>query len=359
MAARCARGPRRLAYRASKFVRRNKVAVAASIVVCLGASVAATAYVAQARREAAHFRDLRKLANLFMFKYHDGIAALPGSTELRKELVKDALDYLNSLTGKGNDDPGLLREIASAYQRIADVQGGGTSSAKTGGTLSAANLGDTAGALENYGKALEIREELAQLQPDDRTAQFELAETYASLGDVAAVLGRAGETAEYFRRSIAISRALLEKEPHDKSLRALLRTRYFALASPLALHASNLGDTEGALAALRAGSALAEALVVDEPQNPAFRQSLGVGYGDTGRLLFNEGRVAEALAYYQKALALGKPWCRENAANPLYRRELAVQHRNLGAALLETGGKAGSLSALPHGGLALRAAFER
>ena len=36
-------------------------------------------------------------------------AALPGSTELRKELVKDALDYLNNLTGQGSDDPGLLR----------------------------------------------------------------------------------------------------------------------------------------------------------------------------------------------------------------------------------------------------------
>ncbi len=96
--------PATFGYRASKFVRRNRIAVASATVVLIAALAGLAAYVAQVRRgafhaqqEAAHFRDLRTLANLFIFKYQDGIAALPGSTELRKELVKDALEYLNNL----------------------------------------------------------------------------------------------------------------------------------------------------------------------------------------------------------------------------------------------------------------------
>ena len=337
-------------YRASKFLARNKVAVAATALVLLATFAGATAYVLQTRRtafhaqrEAAHFRDLRKLANLFIFKYHDGIAALPGSTGLRKELVRDALDYLNNLAGKGTADPELLREIGTAYKRIADVQGGVLSSAKTGGTLSASNLGDTAGALENYRKALSIREQLAQVRPGDKATQFELAEIYINLGQISVVMGRPAEAAAHFAQAIRMLRRIVDKDPHDKLARAELRASYSALAQPLGLQTNNVGDTEGALEALRQGIAIGESLAAEEPENLAFRQGLAVSYGDAARLSLNSGRTADAVDYASKALAIGESLVAKNPQDPLYRRELAIQHRNVGGPLLQTGDAAGAL----------------
>ncbi|HVF72784.1 MAG TPA: protein kinase [Chthoniobacterales bacterium] len=342
--------PATVRYRASRFFARNKVAVTAGLVLFVALIAGGTAYIMQARRaafhaqrEAAHFRNLRKLANLFIFKYYDGIAELPGSTELRKQLVQDALEYLSNLATDGVDDPVLLREIATAYKRIADVQGGAATNT-SGATVSGSNLGDTAGALENYNKARTIRERLAKLQPGDYEIRAELAEVESNLGDINLILGHPAEAAGYFRSSIVAWRQLLSDRPNDKRLLSELRSNYAALASVLAITPSNLGDIPGGLEAMHNALVLGQALVAQEPGNAQLRQALGQGYGDTGRILFNDGNAAAALDYYRKALAIGEALTRENPQTPLYQRELAVQHRNVGSALLETLEKAEALA---------------
>lgn len=343
--------PATFGYRASRFITRNKVGVGATALVCIALIGGAIANVVEARRtayhaqrEAAHFRDLRKLANLFIFKYHDGIAALPGSTELRKQLVHDALDYLNNLVAKGSDDPGLLREVATAYRRIADVQGGVLTNMSGGGTVSASNLGDTAGALENYNKARMIRAQLVRLQPGNSDLRLEQAEVEGNLGEMDIILGRPAEGAAQFRNAIAFLQTLRPERPNDQRLLSELRSDYWALGNVLAIATSNLGDIPGGLEAMRNGVSLGEALVSRDPTNPRLRQALATGYGDTGRILFNDGDAAAALEYYRKALAMGQALAAENPQTPLYQRELAVQHRNVGGALLETGEKGEALT---------------
>ena len=67
---------------------------------------------------------MRKLANSVLFDYHDAIKDLPGATKVRERLVKDALNYLDSLAGEAHGDPELQRELAAAYERVGDVRGG-------------------------------------------------------------------------------------------------------------------------------------------------------------------------------------------------------------------------------------------
>ena len=335
--------PATFGYRAAKFVRRNKVGVAATLLAVVAATAGSAVYLAQARREAAYFRDLRQLANLFIFKYHDRITALPGSTELRRELVKDALAYLNNLAGKGTDNPELLRELGAAYKRIGDVQGGVLTNEATGNTVSAANLGDTDGALESYAKALAIRRRLAALRPDDKRAQLEFAEILANMGEISMDLGRPGDAARYLREGIRKFEALREKHPDDTTVVTSLKASFLALGRVLAFQPSNLGDIAAGLDAMRKSISLGEALLATEPQSIARRQSLAPAYGDTGRILFNDGRSAEALDYYRKALALGEGVLQARPTDPLLRRELAVQHRNVGAPLLENGQHAEAL----------------
>jgi non-specific serine/threonine protein kinase/serine/threonine-protein kinase len=73
----------------------------------------------QARIAQRRFADVRKLARAVVFDYHDLIAPLAGSTPVRERLVRDALEYLNNLAREAADDRELLREIATAYAKVA------------------------------------------------------------------------------------------------------------------------------------------------------------------------------------------------------------------------------------------------
>lgn len=86
------------------------------------------ASVAEAERARAErrFNDVRKLANSFMFEFHDAIEKLPGSTSARELVVKRALEYLDSLAQEAGDDSALQRELATAYAKVGYVQWLGT-----------------------------------------------------------------------------------------------------------------------------------------------------------------------------------------------------------------------------------------
>jgi len=116
--------PPSVAYRAGKFVRRHRAAVAASALVGLAVSGGLVMTLREARRARAaearaeqRFNEVRKLANSYLFELHDAIRDLPGSTAARGLLVKRALEYLDSLSREKGSDPGLQRELAAASER--------------------------------------------------------------------------------------------------------------------------------------------------------------------------------------------------------------------------------------------------
>ena len=118
------------AYRAGKFVRRNRTMVATTATSI--ALAAATAFsLRQARRADAaaaetreSFASVRKLANSLLFEIDDEVYKLVGSAHARELIVKRALEYLDDLSRRGVDDPALARELATAYTKIGDIQGG-------------------------------------------------------------------------------------------------------------------------------------------------------------------------------------------------------------------------------------------
>ncbi len=114
-------------------------------------------HIAEAQRQRAErrFADVRRLAGSFLFEFHDAIKYLPGSTRARELVTKRALEYLDSLVGESADDPTLSAELARAYQKVADVQGDARE----------ANLGNVAGALASYRKALALQERLVAARP--------------------------------------------------------------------------------------------------------------------------------------------------------------------------------------------------
>src|SRR4029077_1944837 len=126
------------------------------------------ARVARRERAAAEarFREVRELADSFLFEFHDAIKDLPGATPARQLVVRRALEYLERLSTLRADDASLQREVATAYERVAKVQGG----------LLASRLGDTRGAEGSLAKAIALREELTRRDPGKAADQAALAE---------------------------------------------------------------------------------------------------------------------------------------------------------------------------------------
>ncbi len=167
--------PDTMSYRFRLFVGRNKVAAVASLAVALTlvGGIAATswqAYRAEKQRSLAEkrFREVRTIANNVVFKYHDEIKKLDGSTAVREMLVADATAYLDNLAADSQGDYDLEKELALAYLKLGDAQG----------AIYSANTGNTAGALQNYTKSIDLLEKLVAEKPDDIGSKDDLLNAY-------------------------------------------------------------------------------------------------------------------------------------------------------------------------------------
>ena len=327
--------PDTVRYRTAKFINRNKVSVAAAalILVTLIGGIAATAWqarIARAERSRAErrFSDVRKLANSFMFSVHDDIAELPGSTRARESLVKSALEYLNSLAQETGDDPTLQRELAQAYQRVGDVQGNPTN----------ANLGDTAGALTSYRKALAIADALVLAHPADAEAGRTLALIHQRLGDLQAWTGDLSGAVESERKSLTLFKALAEADRSNLKARQSNAIAHIKLGDILGNPMfPNVGDRAGAMEQYQLSLALWQALQDSDSSDATTRRYLGLIHERIGTILQQEGRLLEALTSYQQSLVIRESLHADYQTNTDVRRDLAVAYEKMADILVASG----------------------
>src|SRR5262249_2960781 len=154
-------------------------AVAAAAVVAVSLIAGAGVAIFEARRAERRFQQVRKLANTFLFSFHDKIQNLAGSTPAREFVVKTALEYLDSLASESGNDMGLQEELANAYLRVASVQANPREP----------NLGQVEPALASLDKAIRIGEAINAKKPDYRPALRILAEGYSMQGDILSTKG--------------------------------------------------------------------------------------------------------------------------------------------------------------------------
>jgi eukaryotic-like serine/threonine-protein kinase len=338
-------------YRASKFVARNRggVAAAALVLLALIAGIVGTswqAHIAQRERAKAEqrFGQVRQFARAVMFDYHDRIAALPGSTEVRKTLVQDALAYLDSVAREvGSGDEALLRELADAYERVAALQGGAAVSAR-GATISSSNLGDTAGALASQQKAVAIREQLASRKNAGAADLQALGSAYATTAGFYLLSGPPDQAVAFLRKALPLLEALLAQQPRSEELRFLVSTAHTGMAKALGNPgAPNVGNTAGAMEHMRKAVALNEELVREHPGDFGYEQALAAKHNFFALLLMSVGDRAGQLEQNLKGVAAGKALVAADPANAFFRKELAVQLGNVGSTLMQMQEKAKAL----------------
>ncbi len=316
--------PPSVMYQARVFVRRNKVLVGGVIAVfaALVLGIIGTSWqarIASLQRDAAErrFNEVRELGRTFIFDFHDKIRTLDGSIPARELLVTTALKYLDGLSGEARDNPDLQREVASAYDRVGDIRGG----------IRNPSLGDTGGAMENYRKALEIREAVAVAAPDDLELRHEISSSKIKIGDMLKQSGDvAGALALYEEaRQVREELALLD-EKYRRQLGIALNTTGDALL--------DMGQIQQAREHFERSAELARKLVAENPRDEMYRRDLAVVEGRIGDILTEFGDYQGALGHYQEVLRIRESIFRDNPEGR-YKRDQAISHFFVGRACLE------------------------
>jgi non-specific serine/threonine protein kinase/serine/threonine-protein kinase len=379
--------PDTMGYRASKFVRRHRVGVTASAVAVLGL-VAGTvvawrqASIAEANRQRAErrFQDVRRLTGALLFDLHDEIVNLPGSLKARQALVTKAEEYLATLSREAEGDRELQRELAAAYQRLGDLQGGPRT----------ANAGDTTAALRSYEKARALRERLGRA-PDAEPRDVEdlghllfaigalyrtraeaapseaafrdaatlleplvasgrgshelrgrLAGVYQRLSEVQAYRGEAEGADAAARRAVELAEAHAKDHPTEVDGRINLAAAYFTHAARL----RDRNEVRQALTRLAEARSLQQALRAEQPLNTQHARSLAFTLNSEGRYhdLLGEGK--EAVRSYQEGVALAEEMMRADPKDAFARLAVGVANRSLGSELVAQGDVAGGVARL-------------
>jgi serine/threonine protein kinase len=336
-----------LGYRSSKFIRRHRVPIAASVLIAMSL-ITGTAFairearIADVERETAqrHFDSVRGLANK-LFDFHDEISKLPGATKAREHLMKTSLEYLDVLYEERSSERSLRMELAEGYLRMARLQGSPYEN----------STGDSKGALASFQRAATMAEALhAEDAQDDRVLMLlakiyshqtflqifsfdsedyldtaQRAVKYAQLMRAAENVDDARESAKvqgnaYFAQTMALNRAARLREALEAAKRMLRVVEAFATRYPddikglemLGAAYNNVGmltdpslpreQSEANAADLtRKSIAIKERLVALEPSNDSYQWDLADGRHNLANYYLFAGKPLEALALYDLA----------------------------------------------------------
>lgn len=360
-------------YRMSRFVRRNRAAVATTALVTLAlvAGLAGTTWqasVARLERDRAkrRFEDVRALAHAVMFDLHDAIANLPGSTKARETLVLHALRYLDRLRGESQGDVSLQRELGSAYAKIADVQG----------RPMFPNLGHSAPALESYDKAIALLETVSREWPDSAAVSRDLLVIAMRKADLLGTMGRDNEAMALMLEVKQKVRAEIARHPkdiwlprdlgvvHDRlfDMKILAGDTTGALAEygedptvnvdprdpvsrrgMLITHAKlgevfkGRGQRDSALASYVAAERLAIEAVQALPNDTDASRDLSIVYGMRGLFMAEEGPLDSALAVYGRGMKISEDLAAADPENALQQTDVASGHFEIGGMLMGGG----------------------
>jgi non-specific serine/threonine protein kinase/serine/threonine-protein kinase len=311
-------------YRTSKFVGRHRLAVAAALIILMTllGGVVATTWQAQAAtieraRAERRFQDVRKLANSFMFEFHDAIKDLPGALNARQLVVKRALEYLDSLAQEANSDRALQSELAQAYDKVGSLT---------------FDVGQT---IESHRKAMLLNEALVKADPQNAEYRKQLSESYNYMSDAMKISGHSSEAIDFAKKSLAIFEWLAIEHPANQNIKALVADRNLTLGIALA----DAGDLQRALESDRAAMTIQQELVSDDPQSPARLADLSDMQSHLSNALAEEGDFARALEYHSKSFAIARDLFQADSTSARYRRSMWAAYLRTARLQLKTGDK--------------------
>jgi len=215
--------------------------------------------------------------------------ALRHSDDLRGSLVRadQAITIWVDLAGRFPEDPDVKRDLGSEYASAASSIGN-----------------DPPASAHYYERSIEIREQILQKWPEDMTLRRDLVVVY---GNYSRLLdtgwrdkpGRHAEARVYGEKSVALARGLAQADPRDMTAQydlgvALSR---LGMVEPAADGLSESLDT------LREAIAIMEPVASSNPKSASIAVQLAVAQQFAGRRLQSLGQTSAAAEQYRKSLA--------------------------------------------------------
>jgi non-specific serine/threonine protein kinase/serine/threonine-protein kinase len=355
-----------IGYRAGKFVRRHRGAVAAAFLVTatlLGGIVTTTR---QARLVKRRFDEARRLIHTVIFDIQPKMGAVPGTTPLRKDLIESTLHYLEALARDAGDNPALLRELSASYVQLARVQG----------LQGEANVGDVQAARRTLREAEKLVERLLTLDPSGPESlheavlveralalsflhegayapaqqharrAVELAERLVGirpdfparedLADAHRTLANCSDSAEAFGRSRQIYESLLLEKPDEPRVLRNLSQVYKYVAG---LHYRK-SEYRAGLDLIGKARVIDEKLLAASPENPAAQTDLSFSLSQLSWGHSNLGDLAPALAFQQESLDMRESILARNPGEARAQDRLAYALRAMGRLRRQAGDRA-------------------
>jgi eukaryotic-like serine/threonine-protein kinase len=326
--------PQTWRYRALKFVRRNqaRVTAAAAVFVILAGALAVS--LREARNANARLAQVRSLANKLVFDVHDAVHDLPGATPARRVIVQTAITYLDSAAAAAKGDAQAESELAGAYRKLGDVQGNAIG----------ANLGDPAGAMVSYDKALALLENIIRRKPSDIAAQTERLVLYHRIGVLQAYTGKTTDGVQTFQNAILIGTPLLVSAGNP--FKSALADLYIESCDAK----RNMGNVQGSLHDASEALRLYREIQASGTATPAMLQSLATADAAVGMAESKVGRLPEALRHFREGTEQMEQLSASQPHNASLRRDLMLAYGHVadvsGNPNLENlGDRAGALTA--------------
>ena len=324
-----------LRYRASKFARRNRIALVSALLLAftLAAGVAGVVWEARAaiiaRREAdARSSDLRLLSISFLSELDDAIQQLPGSTPVRQLLVKRVTEHVDRMASDEPMDVPTQVDAADAYTRLGNLQGNPYDQ----------NIGDPVGGLASIDRALQGLDRIRSKSPNDPALLHVYAFALQSRGEILFGIAKTRDALQASTAARDIYVRLASSPTATSLAMSEAATAEGGVADQLGKSGSNsLGEISRALAVYKSAMAWQARALAKDPDSIRARRAMPVGLLKIASVEL-ETDPTEAVAQYRLALDALKRYPQAEQSSYAYKRMQATIERKLGMALTEIGG---------------------
>jgi len=299
-----------LRYVLGKAVKRNRGKVAAGVAAAL--LISGTFWYQQrqvAIERQRRYVQVRDVARTMIVDMQARIKDLPGTLESRKNLLAQALGYLESLRKEAAGDEEFELELGSAYLQMSTLQGDNHFS----------NLGDTGGMAASIQKAIELAETVLQRNPKSMNGWRLRAQCWQRLAANAS-----GEAAfQSAKKAFDIRARLASERP-----KAPIIQREFASA----YHYLGITSTDPARRAEYFHEALRhiDLLLQQSPQDAELMRGAALAAKYIGSSHELRSQNGESLHYYQRALKLDEDLLAKNPKDRVARLDVAIDWCSVG-----------------------------
>jgi eukaryotic-like serine/threonine-protein kinase len=283
-------------------------------------------------RSERRLTEMVELADRSLYDVHSAIERLPGATEARQRLVASTLQFLENLSRDTGPDDRLKYVLSVAYFKVAESQG----------YPMTPNLGDRAGAMANYRKAVEWIAPLLAKDPENPQYLLQYVNVQSHLGTVLNWEGQRVEAIEMLGSAVPGARKLARLRPRDSEYRAQEGdvyselSRAYGATDPIRSLEYSRKQVEAMLLALR-----------DLPGDRRVKLELATAYSQLGQALHAQAgsSFTAPVDPYRRSIALREEAVAANPSDTVARRGLMISYANLAAILYSpTGPSAGDIA---------------